>query len=60
MGIKKQLEEVRKQLAFLVAAMEAASLKQEAEAKRVIKLNKVSVEEKKRKKAEGKKITEMK
>ena len=55
-GIQKQLEEVKKQLALLAAAMGAASPKQEAEAKRVIKSNKERVEEDKRKEAEGKKI----
>ena len=59
-GIKKQLEEVRKQLALLVVAMGTASPKQEAEAKRIINLNKVRVEEEKRKEAEGKKIQDRK
>ena len=34
--IEKQLEQVRKQLALLAAAMGVASLKQEAEVKRII------------------------
>ena len=38
--IEKQLEQVRKQLVLLAAAIEAASLKQEAEAKRIINSNK--------------------
>ena len=60
MGIEKQLEEVRQQLALLAAAMGAASPKQEAEAKRVINSNKARVEEEKRKEAEGRKIKQMK
>lgn len=59
-GIKRQLEEVRKQLALLPVAMGAALQKQEAEAKRLINLNKTRVEEEKSKEAEGKKIKEMK
>ena len=58
-GIEKQLEEIKKQLALLAAAMGAALSKQEAEAKRVINSNKVRVEEEKSKEAEGKKIKEM-
>lgn len=59
-GIERQLEEVRKQLALLATAIVAASLKQKAEAKSVINLNKARVEEEKRKEVEGKKIKEMK
>ena len=59
-GIKKQLDEVKKQLALLAVAMEAASSKQEAEAKRVINSNKARIEEEKRKESESKKIKEMK
>ena len=55
-GIKKQLEEVKRQLALLAAAMGTVSPKQEAEAKRVINSNKARVEEEKRKDSEGKKI----
>ena len=60
MGIEQQLEEVKKQLALLAAAMGAASSKQEVEAKRVINSNKVRVEEEKRKEVEGKTIKEIK
>ena len=48
-GIEKQLEKVRKQLALLAVAMEAVSPKQEVEVKSVINLNKTRVEEEKRK-----------
>ena len=58
-GIEKQLEEMKKQLALLAAALGAASPKQEAEAKRVINSNKARIEEEKRKEAEGKKIKEL-
>ena len=43
-GMEKQLEEMRKQLALLSAAIGAASPKQEVEAKRVINSNKARVE----------------
>ena len=59
-GIEKQLEEVKKQLALLAAAMRAVLHKQEAETKRVINSNTARVEEKKRKEAAGKKIKEIK
>ena len=59
-GIEKQLEEMRKHVALLAAAMGAVSPKQEPEAERVIGSNKARVEEEKRKKAEGRKIEEMK
>lgn len=58
-GIEKQLEKVRKQVALLVVAMEAASPKQEVEAKRVINSNKARVKKEKKKEAQGKKIKEM-
>ena len=60
LGIEKQLEEVNKQLALLAMAMEAASPKQEAAAKRAINSNKARVEEEKSKEAEGRKIKEIK
>lgn len=58
-GIKKQLEEIKKQLAYLVVAMGVALLKQETEAKRMINLNKVRVEEEKRKETKSKKIKDL-
>ena len=58
-GIEKQLEEVKKQLAFFVASIVAASPQQEAEDKRVINSNKTRVEKEKGKEAEVKKIKEM-
>ena len=51
---------MRKQFALLAVAIGAASLKQEAEAKRLINSNKARVEEEKRKEVEGKKIKKMK
>ena len=59
-GIEKQLEEVRRQLAPLAAAMGTALPKQEVEAKRVINSNEAKVEEEKRKEMKKKKIKEMK
>ena len=59
-GIEKQLEEMRKQLALVAAAMGAASPKQEEEAKRVINSNEVRVAKEKRKEAEGNKIKKLK
>ena len=59
-GIENQLEEVKKQLALLAAAMGATSPKQEAEVQRLINWNKARVEEEKRKEAERKKIKEIK
>lgn len=47
---------MRKQLALVAAAMGAVSPKQEAEAKRVINLNKLRVEKEKRKETEERKI----
>lgn len=51
-SIKKELEEVRKQLMYLAAALGVALPKREAEAKSVINSNKARVEEEKRKQAE--------
>lgn len=59
-GIEKQLEEMKKQLALLAAAMEAVLQKYETEAKKVINYNKARVEEYKIKKVERKNFKDLK